>query len=339
MKLSHHEQHILEKIVVWSDNNPTLPEFPPNDPKFPATPTYQIQVPWFNNIRLKDESYNPTWTHKDRMAWEIVVTYRNFLLAKQNGQIDTLPTMSLISSWSAAFAIQSQLKAYWLPNLHVLVDYKLSEHIIAQLQYIWCQLFITDLNKKPLNSKDILLLTHNPHGFDITSNVGLDPSTRFYDWLSYEIINTSPAYCFIPFWTGNLFENILNVNKNEISATHHDPRFSGDTNVLRKCHFFGATTNNPASKAIKLYSPHLPFVHYDEQRMRSYKAAGFCGDESDVLAINEQYLDQALQLAHTQNIACEPSGAAWLALLLQKKDQIDPTKKILIVNTGKSVCS
>jgi cysteine synthase len=49
-------------------------------------------------VRLKDESFNPTGTHKDRMAWEIVVTYRDFLLAKQNGQIDTLPIMSLISA-------------------------------------------------------------------------------------------------------------------------------------------------------------------------------------------------------------------------------------------------
>ncbi len=339
MHLSAKEKSILDSIIIWSDNNPLLPEFPPNDPKFPATPTYQIQVPWFTNVRLKDESFNPTGTHKDRMAWEIVVTYRDFLLAKQNWQIDALPIMSLISAWSAAYAIQTQLKKYGLPNLHVLIDHKLDSHIIDQLQSIWCEVFITDLDKKPLTSKDILLLTHNPFWFDITSSTALDPSTRFYDRLSYEIINSSPAYCFIPFGTGNLFENILNVNKKEITATYHDPTFSWNIYTFINSHFFWATTNNPSSKAIKLYSPHLPFIHYDEQWIKFYKTAWFCGDQSDVQTINENYLDQALEIAHEQDINCEPSWISGLALLLQKKNQIDPHHKILIVNTGKSVCS
>lgn len=339
MNLSLKEQTILDSIIVWSDNNPLLPEFPPDEPKFPATPTYQIQVPWFTNVRIKDESFNATGTHKDRMAREIVVTYRDFLLAKKNWQISNLPIMSLISSWSAAFAIQNQLKRYGLPNLHVLIDHTLSSSSIEKLESIWCEIFITDLHKKPLSSKDILFLTHNPNWFDITSSDALDPTTRFYDWLSYEIINSSPEYCFIPFGTGNLFENVLNVNKKEITATNHDPRFNWNIHILRTCNFFWATTNNPSSKATKLYSPHLPFIHYDEQWIKFYKSAWFCWNQSDVEAIHEYYLEQALKIAYDQNINCEPSWIAWLALLLQKQNQINPDKKVLIVNTGKSHCS
>ncbi|HZX44372.1 MAG TPA: hypothetical protein VFF28_01680 [Candidatus Nanoarchaeia archaeon] len=87
MTLSAKEERILKTIVVASENDPSKPEFPADNPKFPATPIYKIDVPGFSNVWLKDESHNPTGTHKDRMAWEIVVTYRDFLLAKKRGQI------------------------------------------------------------------------------------------------------------------------------------------------------------------------------------------------------------------------------------------------------------
>lgn len=97
----------------------------------------------------------------------------------------------------------------------------------------------------------------------------------------------------------------------------------------------GATTNNPKTKAIKLYSPHLPFGHIDEQWMKIYRNSGFCGKESGVYVIQEHYLDEAMKIASEQNITCEPSSIAGLALLLQIKESIKPDAKILIVNTGK----
>ncbi|MDA2936222.1 PLP-dependent lyase/thiolase [Patescibacteria group bacterium AH-259-L05] len=335
MALSKKEEQILKSIIVASENDPNNPEFPPDDPKFPATPTYKIEVPGFSNVWLKDESHNPTGTHKDRMAWEIIVTYRDFLRAKKRGQIKgRLPAMSIISSGSAAVAIQTQLRKYNLPNLKVLVDVTLDSGILKALEKIGCEIYETDLNKKPFHWKEILTLTHNPDGFDITSSEALDPTTRFYDWLSYEIINSSPDYCFIPFGTGNLFENILNINKKEVSTQNHDPRFKGKQEVLQRCNFLGATTNNPKSKADKLYSPHLPFVHFDEQWIRLYRYAGFCGSESNAYLIKEQFLDKAMKLAKSQGIDCEPSGIAGLGLLLQMKNKIPRNKKILIVNTG-----
>ena len=338
MSLSPKEEKILKSIVVPSENDPNNPEFPPNRPKFPATPTYKIKVPGFSNVWLKDESFNPTGTHKDRMAWEMVVSYRDFLLAKKRGQIKgPLPQMSIISFGSAAVAIQSQLKKYKLPNLKVLIDRKFIEPITLKvLKKLGCEIYETDLAKKSLSWKEILILTHNQTGFDITSNEALDPTTRFYDWMSYEIINNSPDYVFIPFGTGNLYENILNINKKEVSSRNHDPRFKGDVEKLRKCNFLGVTTNNPYSKAEKLYSPHLPFVHYDEQWIKLYRTAGFCGPESDVHLLKEEYLDEALQIAKSQKINCEPSGIAGLALMLQLQDRLPKDKKMLIVNTGKT---
>ena len=337
MPLTKKEEQILKSIKVPSENNPNRPEFPSDNPKFPATPTYRIKVKGFSNVWLKDESVNPTGTHKDRMAWEIVVTYRDLLIAKKRGQITSnLPHMSLISSGSAAIAIQTQLRKYGLPNLKVLVDTDTSAKIKNYMLKLGCKVYETQLAKKSLSWKEILFLTHNVDGFDITSNEALGPNTRFYDWMSYEIINNSPDFCFVPFGTGNLYENILNISKKEVSSMIHDPRFKGKVEILRSCNFIGATTDNPKSKADKLYSPHLPFVHYDEHLINLYKHSGFCGLVSDVDLLKENFLNDAMEIAQEQNISCEPSGIAGLAMMLQMKNKLPRNKKMLIVNTGKT---
>lgn len=337
MPLTQHEESILDSIVIGSENNPNKPEFPPDDPKFPATPTYRIEVAGFSNVWLKDESINPTGTHKDRMAWEIIVTCRDFLEAKKAGnRTSPLPQMSLISSGSAATAIQTQLRRFGLPNLKVLVDQTMNPTVRESLQALGCEVFLTDLSAQALDSQDILKLTNNPDGFDITSGAALNPDTRFYDWLSYEILNNSPEYCFIPFGTGTLYENVLNRNRREISTTHHDPRFRGKVSILRHCNFLGATTHDPASKAVKLYSPHLPFAHYNEQWIRLYRNAGYCGPLSGVRAFTESNLDRALHSAEDQGIDAEASGLAGLALLLDMQKEIPKAAKILILNTGKT---
>ena len=339
MPLTNKESKILYSIRVGSENDPTKPEFPPDNPKFPATPTYKIKIPGFSNVWLKDESKNPTGTHKDRMAWEMIVTYRDFLLAKKDGHLrDKIPQLSIITSGSAGFAIQTMLKKYGLPNLKCLVDVDLDERIISILENLGCEIYRADLARKPFHWKEILSLTGNSNGIDITSNVALDPTMKFYDWMSYEVINHSPDYCFMPFGTGNLFENLLNINKKEVLSINHDPRFSGDIDKLRNCNFIGATVNDPKSKADKLYSPHLPFVHFDEQWISVFRSQGSCGTESNVHLVREKFLDEAMKIAKEQGIDCEPSGIAGLGILLQMRNKIPKDAKILIISTGKTKC-
>jgi len=337
MPLSKKEEKILKSIVVASENDPNRPEFPPEKPKFPATPTYQIKVSGFTNVWLKDESFNPTGTHKDRMAWEMVVTYKQLLLAKKEGRISSLPHMSIISSGSAANAIQHMLNKYELPTLKVLVDNKIAKNIKKALQEIGCEIYETDLTKQVLSKDDILKLTNNSGGIDITSDDSLGPYDIFYDWMSYEILNEDPEYVFVPYGTGHLYENIINVAIRESKASlPHDRRFNGNAKKIKHCNFLGATTNNPQTKADKLYSPHLPFIHFDTRWIKLAISNGYIGADSNVYNIQERYLEEAMKIAKVQKINCEPSGIAGLALLLQMKNEIPRDKKILIVNTGKT---
>ena len=98
-KADQAKDELIGDILVPSQNDPNKPEFPPKPfftPKFPASETYQIQLPGFTNLWLKDESTNPSGTHKSRMAWEVVIKAKRYHIKE----------ISLISSGSAAMAIQ-----------------------------------------------------------------------------------------------------------------------------------------------------------------------------------------------------------------------------------------
>lgn len=337
MTLTILEKEILESISVPSTNDPERPEFPPDNPHWPSSPINKLEVPGFDQVFIKDESVNPTGTHKDRMAWEMVVTYRDLLRAKAEGKIENLPHMSIISSGSAALAIQTMLQKYRLPNVKVLVDYKISNRIRVALERIGCELYATDLSKQVLYTEDILRLTNNIGGIDITSDDSLGPFDVFYDWMSYEIINENADYVFIPYGTGHLFENIVSVAVREASTRlFHDKRYRGNIKQLADMNFIGATTNSPDTVADKLYSPHLPFVHFDINWIQTAKQKGYMGNNSNVFIVQEQYLKKAMRVAEQNGVTCEPSGIAGLAMMLQSEDIYPRHKKMLIVNTGKS---
>lgn len=335
--MSKEEERILRSIKIPSESNPRRPEFPPDKPKFPATSTYRINVPGFTDVWLKDESVNRySGTHKDRLAWEVVILYRNFLLAKKkSGQRRPLPTFSIISSGSAALAIGRMLRHYGLPRLKVLVDKRIDSKTYKAIENAHCELFVENLGLKPLSPTEILSLTRNKEGFDLTSNQGIGLEIGNYDWMSYEILNNSPDYCFVPFGTGILFSKVLEINKLEVGYAKHDPRFRGNVDILRNCNFIGATTKNPNSKADKLYAHHLPFPKIDDDWIRFYKISGFCGFETGIKIVQENYLVRAMELAKSHGINCDYSGIAGLALMLQLKGKLPRNKKFLVVNTGK----
>lgn len=338
--LTKQEERILKLIPrARSDNDPGAPEFPADNPKFPATPTYQVKYKKFSQLFLKDESFNPTGTHKDRLAWELVCQYRHFLEAKRQGIVSgPLPQFSMISSGNAALAVGRAFERYHLPKLKILVDIHTHQKIRSFLSNNHCQVYVTDLSIKKLDFQDILRLTHNKRGFDVTSNDALDRTTIFYDWLSFEIINNDPDYILCPFGTGELYENICNVLKREAQKINaFDPRLTISPERLGHIHVIGATVSTPSTIADKLYAPHLPFTHFNEQWLRFYRDLGYVGQESGVFLVQEGYIKKAFQWMTAQGIKCEPSGAAGLAYLMQHEDLFPKQKKIVIVNTGKGL--
>ncbi len=297
------------------------------------TPCRRIKIGGFSNVWVKDESRNPTGTHKDRLAKSIVSLYEKFLISKKNETINKLPSFSIISSGSAAIAIQSQLKKYGLPRLKVLVDKNIEKGTLRKLEEIGCEIYIKNLSRKFYDKKEILKVTKNNGGLDVVSSQLEDSNSRLYGCLAREILKVSPDYCFMPFGSGNLYESVLITNKRILEGKIKG-RFKKD--VLKGCNFLGAKTDNQKSCADKLFAMHLPYSLYSNKWISALKKSGFCGRKSGVFTMRESYLRRAVKLSENFGIECEPSGAAGLALFLQMKEMIPEDKKILIVNTGKT---
>jgi len=324
---------IRDVLTVPSHKNPFRPEFPPKEfyhPEFPATPTIRIQVPGFDNVWLKDESKNPTGTHKDRMAWEVTLNALRW----------EIPEISLISSGSAAIAIKFFFNLYDVPTkLKVLVDKHLASDIKKAIADIGCELYETDLSLRQLKSHQIRTLTNNKKGYDITYRETMDAfNIVYYDWASYEILREKPQICLIPFGTGDLYSNVLKIIELEFDASHkgyaHDPRLEGiQIQDVAQINFLAATTKNAASKLDKLFSYFLPTLD-DHERFINRLRNKCIGPLSDIYCVDEPFVDEALDIAKTEGISCEPSGIAGLSLLLQEREMIPRDAKILIVNTG-----
>ncbi len=333
-RTDHFSGEEIEGLYVPSQNDPMKPEFPPRpfyEPKFPASSTFQIDVPGFTNVWLKDESTNPTGTHKSRMAWEVLIKAKQYHIKE----------VSIISSGSAAAAIQHFFNLYKVnTKLKVLMDFKISKEIKDSLRKMGSEIYETDLSRQSLTGKEIKELTHNKEGIDITYREILDRyNDNYYDWLSYEIMNEHPSWCFVPFGTGDLFVNILIIAEREFNNRiyKHDPRFSGDIQKISKCHFLGATTHDANSRMDKLFSYYLPSLDDYQFYINSLIQNQRIGNLSGILEVDETFIEEALEISKKHSIRCEPSGIAGLALLLQMKDELPKDEKMLIINTGSTI--
>lgn len=321
--------------------NIELVEFPPLNPSFPATPTFKFDYEGYNKLYLKDESQNPTGTHKDRMAWEVFLFLKRELINQlHKNNPNYIPSLSLISSGSAAIAIYEALTLFKIPfRLNIIYDKKLMPEkvfvALSSLNKEMVALHPVNLTDRKLDSDAILKLTNNIGGIDLTFGKGVQKvKDNYYDWLSYEILNQSPDYCFVPFGSGDLLRNLLLTSKTELEAENPSKRFFGNKRVLKNCHFLGATTYNKKSQMDKIFSP--PTFHPGRD-FHEYLKEYECGDLTDVYEVDEEYVKKAVELAEEKGFTCEPSGVAGLALFLEKKEtfSIPKNKKIVIINTGK----
>ena len=355
-----------------------VPEFPSYHASFPSTPTIPLKMrqlkeeysrdanlskdtcnllsKLFKNysnitdttIWHKDESINPNGTHKDRMAWEIYLWYDNEIKKQINtpgGKI-SLKSLSLISSGSAAYSVQKLLKNRGFPNLRVLIDKNTNKRLIKFLKEKDCKIFPVNLDKKEYSSKEILKLTDNIDGLDLTYSPEFNESRKvYYDWLSYEVLNQNPNWVFTPFGTGDLYKNIIIRNSKEMDKKVFSKRFFGDKKILTECNFMGAASNRKNSKMKMLYSAfqNKTIKNVNNMIVSPLIEKESCGAQSKVIIVRESYMDIAIEIAQYFNITFEPSGISGLALLLQMLDcnemKLNQNDKVIIINTGKSITS
>lgn len=331
---------LASRIKVPSEKDPENPEYPPFSPRFPATPTYRVHIPRLEReILVKDESFNFTGSHKDRMAWETVVYYKELIEERLEPHAKTLelPSLSIISNGSAAFAIQTMLRVFGLPQLRVLVDHKTFAPIVSKLESVGCLVYRHDLSERELDSPAVLQLTDNQSGHDITARSVIDPERRtYYDWLAYEILNCGAKHIFVPVGTGDLFVNVLTVLEDEMEGEAGDRRLHGGSELIEGLQIYGATSSDRKTKMNKLYAPYRPTLRHAREYVERLVRQGVVGESSKIYDVGETNIPEAVSVARAGDIHCDESGIAGLSLLIQLsyRREFPRDEEILVVNTG-----
>jgi Pyridoxal-phosphate dependent enzyme/TIR domain len=331
---------LASRIKVPSEKDPENPEYPPFSPRFPATPAYRVHVPRLErDILIKDESFNFTGSHKDRMAWETVVYYKELIEERLEPHAKTLelPSLSIISNGSAAFAIQTMLRVFGLPPLRVLVDHKTFSPIVSKLESMGCLVYRHNLADRELDSPAVLNLTDNEGGHDITARSVIDPERRtYYDWLAYEILNCGAKHIFIPVGTGDLFVNVLTVLEDETEGDTGDRRLQGGSELVEGLQIYGATSSDRKTKMNKLYAPYRPTLRHAREYVERLVRQGVVGANSKIYDVGETIIPEAVSVARAGKVHCDESGIAGLSLLIQLsyRREFPREEEILVVNTG-----
>lgn len=288
---------------------------------FIETPVKNIVYKNFNNIWIKDESVNPTGTHKDRMAWHIAKIFTSYFNPIRSRDI-LPPPCSLISAGNAAIAIASLFKKLEFYPLKVLLDKTIDPKIVNFLKESYCEVYITDVYEKSLKAHDILLLTNNLEGIDITSYTLIDQTTKFYGELVNHVLSLKPDTIIIPYGSGGLFENFCLIIKENFNNN--------------KCNLIGVSTRNKKSKANKLYSAFSPF-DYNNERLHFLKRCGFIGNQSGIYYIEDNHLEEAMNIFREYKIKAEYSGVVGLAYIIENANKLNQNANYIIVNTGQGI--
>lgn len=346
----------LKLLEQWA-SVPFIPDDDVDNPEWPPTPVREIHID-SRPILVKDESENPTGTHKDRPAWEMATLYRDYacrilrlLQTKQitEHEILQLPTphFSLLSSGNAGTALVHRFEQYNLPPPKLLVSSSIDPHTLSELQNQRNNLYQAELNR-PLSAEDIRELTNNLGGIDLTSESAFRPELHSYDHFAHEIFNLNPDFVLLGYGSGRLVENLWNwqfqTSWNE-SQRRKDPRLQVPETNVSHLSVLAAEPEKLNSMADKLTAPFKPFVHYLDTDVHAWQKLGMTGRFSRIYRnLKEEYIADAYQRLLDNGIQAEPSGAAGLGLYLQLLDSgqselVSHLKsgRVVVVNTGKGI--
>lgn len=336
---------ILAAIPVpFTPESRGRPEFPPNSPRFPASPIIEIANQGFR-LLIKDESVNPTGSHKDRWAWEKLLQYKRDIgeliaKAEHDSTLIEVPPRSIISAGSAAYALQSLLRAYGLPPLRAVMDtneLRVPPQVVQKLEAIGTKVYRQDLSKF-LSSSAVLKITKNRKGTDITTrNYEAPFKEKFYDWLICEVLELAPTHIFVPFGSGDLFINFISFLKRQKEGAVKDDRLKFAPDNMDGIHVLGAAAENERTRMHKLYTSHKPDRSKLEEELALLKDQRILGAESGIYEIEDQVVERARGEAPIrESVNAELSGLAGLGLLRKREGELklDENSLVVVVNTG-----
>lgn len=188
---------------------------------------------------------------------------------------------------------------------------------------IGCEVYATDLESHALSPVDILKLTDNDGGLEITSNMAIKPYENYYQDIAASLSMLDSGYIFVPYGTGHLYGSFV---FNEI--------FSEPSSI----NIIGGKTNSKNSKADKLYAPFNPFSSVNENFVKTKIAMNKIGKYSSIVDFKETSLNEAINMAKRHSFDLESSALGGLAAMIDIFEEliIGKNDNIIVIVTGKS---
>lgn len=219
----------VELMDKWGEGIPSFSDTDVLHPEWRPTPIIPLDLrsEGYGEVLAKNEAdpeSNPTETIKDRAAWELATLYHDFAralylkiragtLSKEDLKNKPVPTLSLITAGNEGLVIAKRFQIHDLPPPRLVVDKKVSKAVLGQLRQLRASVYLVDLDQRALTTEDILKLTDNQDGVDITSVRFIEPQAIFYDWHVHEVFNEAdekrPNEIYVPYGSGRLMENYL----------------------------------------------------------------------------------------------------------------------------------
>ncbi len=329
-------ERLLDTIPQVEHDNPARPEWPPAPQREIDLATYGCGA-----IIVQDESVNPTGTHKARSAHETgPVWHRGWAERMWLSGVDVtpFPTMSIITTGNAGAAIAQAHQQYGLPPIRCLMDRATPASNTDRLIGLGASVYLTDLSVGVLAADDILAMTSNREGLDLTSARIVDRQRTFYDWLAHESFNhfadaKNGCHILLPYGSGDLFANLLYWQAENLRHGP-DPRLQIPLSTLASINIMAAQPGSPASAA-RYLTGCKPFEYFASNDIDGAIRAGLTGSRTGIYAVDEQEIAHGAQTL-AQFMRTSESGAAGVALYMALWEQQAFVRHddILAINTG-----
>ncbi len=250
-------------------------------------------------VLIKDESKNPTGTHKDRKS--------DFLIRK--ALENDVHTLAILTSGNAGFSLATIAEGTGL-RIVTIVSETIRTSIRESLENTSAEVHAVDLSK-PFSSRDIMELARkskNERIWDVTNS-----GHEAYRDIFAEIKHESPDLIVCPLGSGELYMGLCEGVESE----------GGTTKVI------GIHPMRTVSKADKLCASHLP-LREDMMRTQLLQAVRQ-GTSHGRDFISEEDIEWCVQNA-PDFLDAEPSALVPLMMVRRFRDT---TRKIVMISTGK----
>jgi hypothetical protein len=351
---SHASWDLVERII---GSFPDHRQFSADNPEWRPTETLALDLSRYGYglVHVKNEAdlrSNPTGTAKDRPAHEVSFTNYDWAQSqlalrdagKLNGNIDTIlvPRVTILSSGNWAISLARAFEKRNLPPPKVVLGTDITEERLALLMKERLDLYQVDLRQSPLSARDLLEVSNNIGGLELTSTSAIAPWENFYDWHVPEVMNQGPNEIFVPYGAGRMFESFVYWQMKYVRGLIEgkpDDRLKVGLDRILDISILGAEPEKADSKADKLTKPFNPFVKWTDVDIEGQASFSFTGKDTKKYSVKEPYILEAYRIMAAEGIATSYSGAAGLALYMQRFDEgiVDQRKKAIIINTGKGI--